>query len=353
MLILKRAAFSGAKGLPRFFYGNGRYFFDPNNPGWPSASFNRFIINELNNSLPFKNDHSRLTTVIFSITKKCPLRCKHCFEWDRLDNTESLSISDLKSILFKLQEYGTSQVQIGGGEPLTRYDDLINLLQSAEPGTDFWLLTSGCNLTPEKARQIKKEGLTGVRISLDHWDKEKHNDFRGSEKSFEWAVNAAINCKKAGLVIGFSACVTKEFLTEENLKKYLILAKKMNAAFIFLLEPRVTGHFKGQDVTLSEDEVKVIESFYLNANSSIEFENYPVVIYPGYHQRRIGCFGAGIRYLYIDSEGSVHSCPFCQGKLGDALTDDLPDIIRKARAEGCQMFRTDEFSLQNKLVNSI
>ena len=109
LLILKRAAFSGAKGLPRFFYGNGRYFFDPNNPGWPSASFNRFIINELNNSLPFKNDHSQLTTVIFSITKKCPLRCKHCFEWDRLDNTESLSISDLKSILFKLQEYGTSQ----------------------------------------------------------------------------------------------------------------------------------------------------------------------------------------------------------------------------------------------------
>ena len=189
----------------------------------------------------------------------------------------------------------------------------LNRTPKSRTGDRFCTLTSGCNLTPEKARQLKKEGLTGVRISLDHWDKEKHNDFRGSEKSFEWAVNAAINCKKAGLVIGFSACVTKEFLTEENLKKYLILAKKMNAAFIFLLEPRVTGHFKGQDVTLSEDEVKVIESFYLNANSSIEFENYPVVIYPGYHERRIGCFGAGIRYLYIDSEGSVHSCPFCQG----------------------------------------
>ena len=344
LLIRKRVAFSGVSGLPRFFFANGRYFFDPNNPGWPSTSFNRFIINELNNSLPFRNDHSRLTTIIFSITKKCPLRCQHCFEWDRLDNTESLSMPDIKTILFKFQEYGISQVQIGGGEPMTRYDDLINLLQTADSGTDFWLLTSGYNLTLEKARQLKKAGLTGVRISLDHWDKEKHNAFRSSEKSFDWVVQAAENSRKAGLVMGFSACVTREFLTDQNLKEYLKLAKKMHAAFIFLLEPRETGHFKNKEVSLSEEEVKVIESFYLNVNSSIEFETFPLVIYPGYYQRRIGCFGAGIRYLYVDSEGSVHSCPFCQGKLGNALTEDLTELIQKVRAEGCQMFTTNEFS---------
>jgi MoaA/NifB/PqqE/SkfB family radical SAM enzyme len=344
LLIKKRASFSGVKGLPRFFYANGRYFFDPNDPGWPSTSFNRFIINELNNSLPFRNGYSRLTTIIFSITKKCPLRCQHCFEWDRLDTTEFLSLADIKTILFRFQEYGISQVQIGGGEPMTRYDDLISLLQSAGPGTDFWLLTSGFNLTSEKARQLKKEGLTGVRISLDHWDKEKHNAFRGSDKSFDWAVLASENSRKAGLGMGFSACVTKEFLTVQNLKEYLKLAKKLHAAFILLLEPRETGHFKDKEVTLSAEEVKVIESFYLEVNSSAEYEKFPLVVYPGYHQRRLGCFGAGIRYLYVDSEGSVHACPFCQGKLGDALTENLPEIIHKLRAGGCQMFATNEFS---------
>jgi MoaA/NifB/PqqE/SkfB family radical SAM enzyme len=344
LLIKKRVAFSGATGIPRFFHANGRYFFDPNNPGWPSASFKKFIINELNNSLPFNNDHSRLTTVIFSITKKCPLRCQHCFEWDRLDTEESLSISDLKTILFKFQEYGISHVQIGGGEPMTRYDDLIDFLQCALSGTDFWLLTSGFNLTLEKAMQLKKEGLTGVRISLDHWDKKKHNDFRGSDKAFEWAIMAAENSRKAGLAMGFSLCVTKEFLKEQNLKEYLKLAKKLRADFIFLLEPRETGHFKNQKVTLSEEEVKVIEAFYCNINNSADFEEFPLVVYPGYHQRRLGCFGAGIRYLYVDSEGSVHACPFCQGKMGNALTDNLPEIIHKLRAGGCQMFATNEFS---------
>lgn len=227
---------------------------------------------------------------------------------------------------------------------MSRYDDLISLLQSADTGTDFWLLTSGYNLTLEKARMLKKSGLTGVRISLDHWDRDKHNSFRGSNKSFDWAIQAGENSRKAGLVMGLSLCVTKEFLSEENLNEYLKLARKIKAAFIFLLEPRETGHFKNQEITLSESEVKIIESFYLNVLTSAKYKDYPLVFYPGYYQRRLGCFGAGIRYLYIDSEGSVHACPFCQGKQGNALTDELPEIIQKLRSEGCQMFATNEFS---------
>ena len=343
LLIQKRIAFNGTNRL-QFFFANGRLFFNPNIPGWPSISFNRFIINELNNSLPFKEAHSRLTTMIFSITNKCPLRCKHCFEWERLDSKEFLSMSDIRTILDKFQVYGISQVQISGGEPMARYNDLINLLQNAESGTDFWLLTSGYDLTPERAQQLKRSGLTGVRISLDHWNKELHNAFRGSERSFDWALDAARNCVNAGLAMGFSACVTKEFLTEEYLEEYLDFARDENAAFIFLLEPRETGNFKNKEVTLPDDKLKLLESLYLKVVSSKKFERYPLVIYPGYHQRRIGCFGAGIRYLYVDSEGSVNACPFCQGKLGNAVTDNLYDVIKKVRKKGCHMFATDEFS---------
>jgi MoaA/NifB/PqqE/SkfB family radical SAM enzyme len=344
MLIRKRSALSGNSGLPAYFYGNGRYFLGPNVPGWPSSSYNRFIQNELNNSLPFKKDHSRLTTIIFSITQKCPLRCLHCFEWDRLNKSETLSLSDIKNILNRFQDYGVSQVQLGGGEPMSRYDDMINFLESADPETDFWMLTSGYGLTLEKARQLKKSGLTGVRISLDHWDKDKHNTFRGNGNSFEWATTAAENCRKAGLAMGLSLCVTKEFLTEENLTEYLKFAGEIHAAFIFLLEARETGHFKNMEVTLSEKEVQIIESFYLNVISSNKYKDLPMVFYPGYHQRKIGCFGAGLRYLYIDSEGSVHACPFCQGKVGNSITDELPEIIQKLKAEGCQMFVSDEYS---------
>ncbi len=344
LLIAKRLAFSGEENIKRIYKANGRIYYSPNYPGWPSIAFNKFITNELNNSLPFKKTHSRLTTLIFSITRKCPLRCRHCFEWDRLDTRDTMSLSDLKIILARFQEYGVSHIQLGGGEPLSRFSDLIDLLSSAEKDTEFWILTSGFGLTSEKAALLKKAGLTGVRISIDHWNKKFHNEFRGNDQAFDQAIKAAENCRKAGLVMGLSICVTREFLTKENLLHYLEFSREIKAKFILLLEPRETGHFKDLKVTLSEEDIGKIESFYHLVNSSHKYDRFPQVIYPGYHQRKLGCFGAGIRYLYIDSEATIHACPFCQGKLGNALTDELPEVIVKAKNAGCHMFDTAELS---------
>lgn len=36
------------------------------------------------------------------------------------------------------------------------------------------------------------------------------------------------------------------------------------------------------------------------------------IIYHGNYQRSHGCLGAASRYIYIDSTGRVHACPFCQ-----------------------------------------
>jgi MoaA/NifB/PqqE/SkfB family radical SAM enzyme len=336
----KRDSFTGTPGTAKFFYANNRFFFNPNVPGCPSLSYNKFITNELNNLLSIKDVHSRLTTSIFSVTRKCPLRCRHCFEWERLDDSESLSIDNLKLILKKLQGYGVSQIQIGGGEPMVRFRDLITLIECAEKGTDFWLLTSGYNLSYEKALQLKKAGLTGVRISLDHWDPGKHNDFRGNQKAFAWATDAARNSRKAGLAMGLAVCLLKENLSEDFLHSYLQFAKSLKASFIMLLEPRETGHFKDEDVRLTEESMKFLDGFYLKVNSEPEFEKYPAVVFPGYHQRRIGCFGAGIRYFYIDSEGSAHACPFCQEKMGNCLEEDLKDIISRIRQRGCFIYST-------------
>jgi len=338
MLIKKREAFSGVPGIAKFFYANSRFFFNPNLPGFPSRSFNKFIVSELNNSLPFKNGRLRLTTLFLSITKKCPLRCRHCLEWDRLDGIETLSVDDLKVIIGKFQHYGVSQIQISGGEPMARFEDLLTLVKYTDKSTDTWLLTSGYNLSLEKARRLKNAGLTGVRISLDHWESSKHNEFRGSPLAFGWAVEAAQNCRKAGLATGLAICVTKESLSEQFLWDYLEFARSTRASFIFLLEPRETGHFKDSDVRLPAEMLKSVENFYLKVNSSSEFENYPPLFFPGYHQRRIGCFGAGVRYLYVDSVGSVHACPFCQGKMGDSLNDDLARLIPVISLKGCHLF---------------
>jgi MoaA/NifB/PqqE/SkfB family radical SAM enzyme len=125
-----------------------------------------------------------MQTVIWAISNCCPLKCSHCCEWINLADFEYLSKNDLLVILNKLIRQGLYHIQLSGGEPLTRFDDLIWLLNIPEKGIDFWILTSGYGFTHEKALLLKKAGLTGANISLDHWDENAHNEFRHNNRSF-------------------------------------------------------------------------------------------------------------------------------------------------------------------------
>ena len=217
--------------------------------------------------------------------------------------------------------------------------DLLQVLPAARPGTDFWVITSGFNLTRANARQLKQAGLTGVSISLDHYLPEQHNRFRGSDKAFENAIQAATHAQEAGLVVNLAVCVTREFTTAANLLRYARLARQLGVAFIQLLEPRAVGQLHGaQDVALGTVQLAVLDAFYELLNFSPAFHDWPIATYYGYHQRRLGCSGAADRFLYVDTDGDLHACPFCQKKSGSALCGSLTDSLAQVRANGCQLF---------------
>ena len=82
-LIDFRRSIHGNVKLNRVVKSDGRYFFALNVPGWPSKAFDQFMENSLNRVYSFRPENKHLQTMIFAITKKCPLRCEHCFEWNR------------------------------------------------------------------------------------------------------------------------------------------------------------------------------------------------------------------------------------------------------------------------------
>jgi MoaA/NifB/PqqE/SkfB family radical SAM enzyme len=340
MLQRRRAILDSPKG-GRYVHASGRYFWESDAPGWPSAAFDKYIDNELGRYLPDRTEGVPLQTVIFAITSRCPLKCKHCFEWDNLDAAEHLSPAGLGIIMDKIWEQGIRHVQLSGGEPLTRFKDLLSLTEKYGREMDLWILTSGFGLTAEKAEALKQAGLTGANISLDHWEPSKHNDFRNHQQSFNWAREAASNCRQAGLAVSLSLCAAKTFITKENLDKYLALSQEWQVDFIRILEPRQAGRFTGQEAELTKPETDLLDSFYLKTNSGSARLRHPIVSYPGYYQRRTGCFGAGDRYLYIDSRGDFHACPFCLGKKGNALVDSFETALAAMREKGCHVFQSN------------
>lgn len=329
----------GLKFMPRYVKAGKHYFLSHNLPSWPSAAFDKFLQNEF---LKIKEPEAphHLHSVIFSITARCKLKCEHCYESANISSRELLKSSELHDIFEKLQTLGICHVQFSGGEPLTRLDDLIGLLESKSGAIDAWILTSGFELNQEVAVKLKKAGLTGAIISLDHWEEAKHNEFRKDDLSFYWAQEAVQNCHSAGIVTALSLCATKEFISPENFLAYYNLANAWEVGFLRILEPRAVGSYSGKKVLLSKKERDHIEDFFLRSNTDPAFKNFPSVMYPGYYQRRSGCFGSGNMYIYVDSIGDVHACPFCQGSVGSVLKDDIHGLLSVLRTTGCHMFKT-------------
>jgi len=233
---------------------------------------------------------------------------------------------------------GTGQIQFTGGEPMTRLDDILEVLRTAPVEIEYWVLSSGALVTPESARKLKSAGLTGIVISLDHFDPARHNAFRGHPLAYEWALRGVRSALDAGLVTALSLCATRSFTTEENLMQYAELAKNLGVAFIQVLEPRAEGHYAGKDVELPESQRELLDAFFLKMNHDPSYEDYPIVNYHGYVQHRFGCLLAGDRSIYVDTDGDMLACPFCRAKGGSALGKDFDQALERIRTSGCHLF---------------
>lgn len=317
---------------------DGKCYWDLYTPGWPSPHFDQYFAGEMHRMIPQPSCPNRFNNIILAITKKCPLACEHCFEWDSLNGKERLRKEDIRKLVKSFQKMGTTQIQLSGGEPMLRVADMAEIVSEAHRKSDFWVLTSGFNLSYENARLLKQAGLTGVVVSLDHYDPEEHNRFRGMKNAFDWAQRAVKSAIEANLVTALSLCVTRSFAEREHLFAYARLAKEMGVSFIQVLEPKAVGHYAGKSVSLDASHYRVLEDFYFQMNYDPAFADFPIVTYHGYHQRTVGCFSGGNRNLYVDTDGDLHACPFCQEKKGSALSPNLDELISQLQTRGCHSF---------------
>jgi MoaA/NifB/PqqE/SkfB family radical SAM enzyme len=318
----------------KYARAGGRYFWSFYAPGFPSRAFDRFVGHELERVL---RGHGAevLQTAIVAITKRCPLRCDHCCEWAALNRAETLHLQDLLVIVRRLQDEGVPQVFLSGGEPLQRFADLLRLVRAVRHGSDLWILTSGFGLTPARAQALAQAGLTGVALSLDHWQEAAHDRLRGLPGSYAALRAAAGAARQAGLLVALSLCPRREIVGERDLERYAEEAGRLGAGFIQILEPRPVGRYAGLDVELSTAQQLVLERFQQRLNRDPGCRKWPAVSYVAAAQRQSRCLGAGQRYLYVDTDGDIHACPFCRESAGSALAPDFEGVLEALRGRGC------------------
>jgi MoaA/NifB/PqqE/SkfB family radical SAM enzyme len=283
-------------------------------PAWPSAAFDAYAVELLTRSNGAAA--APLPAATLSITHRCSPQCNPS---PASLATQELSLETLRKQLERLQQEGVRQLTISGGEPMLRYPELLELLQTARGGTDFWLATSGWELSPEKARALKEAGLLGIVLNLDHNDPEKHNALRADRHSFGWVMRAAESARKANLLLCFTLCPTPQFVSKENLLAYGRLAKNLGASFIQILEPLPAATNQPKVTPLSTIQISLLERFAISINQEKGFSQWPLISYQG--GRRKQPAPTAQHLLRMDGSGNISSCSHCKPKPATVSRD--------------------------------
>jgi radical SAM protein with 4Fe4S-binding SPASM domain len=156
-----------------------------------------------------RSEQERRPVVVFSATKRCNLKCCHCYA-DSPDGTAEpeLSTEQAYALIDDLAAFGCPVVLFSGGEPLLRADMPDLMAYAVSKKMRVTLSTNGTLISESMARRLKTVGLTYAGISLDGLAA-AHDNFRRVEGAFDKALAGIRACRKAGIKVGLRLTLTR------------------------------------------------------------------------------------------------------------------------------------------------
>ncbi len=161
--------------------------------------------------LQFSQD--KKPVVVWNITRRCNLRCAHCYAQAVDEDLQEISTRKAKQIIDDLATFGSPVLLLSGGEPLLRQDLTELASYAVQKGMRAVISSNGTMISRDKARELKSIGLSYVGISLDGGPA-VHDSFRGVPGAFVKAMQGLENCQQEGLKVGLRFTVFKKNMQE-------------------------------------------------------------------------------------------------------------------------------------------
>ncbi|HQI92366.1 MAG TPA: radical SAM protein [Methanotrichaceae archaeon] len=288
--------------------------------------------------------------VIWEITRRCNLRCKHCFSNSGLPESDELTTDEVKRAIDLLSEKKVFYVNFTGGEPLLR-PDLIDILSYASgKKISLSLSTNGYLLTGETADLLKETNVSQVQISIDGMN-EQHDLFRGVTGSFSQALKAIRLLRDAGIEVAVSTTVNKTNM--DQISRIIDMSMDVGASVFktTLFIPVGRGRSNEAELGLESDDVhrlailmkekenEVNGRLFLEDSSCYSwlFEDGSLAAPSWMRSKNIGC-AAGKSNIFITADGNVVPCPFLRElTMGNIRRDSFDEIWD---SEVLDVFRT-------------
>ena len=152
--------------------------------------------------------------VVWNCTRRCNLKCVHCYADAVPENGyEELTSNEGIALIDQLAHFGVPVILFSGGEPFMRQDFLELARYASNKGIGVVASTNGTLITSQIADDISKIGFREIGISLDGIGT-SNDRFRGKEGAFEAALNGIRCCISTGQRVSLRMTITRENYTE-------------------------------------------------------------------------------------------------------------------------------------------
>ena len=145
-------------------------------------------------------------------TRRCNLRCLHCYSWSAPEERDQLSVETLENVLEDAAGLGYRVASFSGGEPVL-YRDLGRLLARAKSFGFRTTVTSNGMLLDDQHMAMLAGRTDVLAISLDGVP-ESHNRMRVSDDAFERMQANLERVRQSGITFGFIFTLTQYNVNE-------------------------------------------------------------------------------------------------------------------------------------------
>lgn len=224
--------------------------------------------------LQFSQDKKPI--VVWNITQRCNLKCRHCYAAGCANREEELSHEEALRAIDGFAAFGCPVLLFSGGEPFVREDILELAAYAKSKGLRVVFSTNGTLITPDIVSRIAEIGVSYVGISIDG-TQQTHDTFRGVPGAYEKSLNAIRLCRDAGIKVGLRVTLTRANVQE--IPSIFQLMREERIPRICLYHLVYTGrgaNIRAED--LSHDETRAAVDTIINETKASFEAGHPLEV---------------------------------------------------------------------------
>lgn len=292
-----------------------------------------------------------------NITNNCNFNCEYCYFKANNKNKNVVSVDEVAFLKwmddFVIPTQKDIFVNYLGGEPLLEYKKIISISQSVMEKANKYhvdygaeITTNGYYLTPDKARELKRAGISSVQITLDG-NRNEHDSIRfcrGGVGTYDKILNNICDCMEIIPIVVRINLNRKSSI--ENIKSLLTDLNSHNIRNIYfsIIEDNYIsekGDAENNSYAVSHSNAVELynEAWLLQKEMGIPFlQKIPTIIG--------NCIALNPYGYSINYDGKMYVCPSTCG-MQEYQVDDLYGFMnnkkknyreKKEKCEDCRLY---------------